>query len=92
MKKGLFAKVSRSFVACALTATVAALSFPLSAFAAGNATLSLRHFTAGSGTVEQGSASMRVFLDSAPGEDTGKFALRRSRMRSVRSTVLRKAI
>ena len=70
MKKGLFAKVSRSFVACALTATVAALSFPLSAFAAGNATLSLRHFTAGSGTVEQGSASMRVFLDSAPGEYT----------------------
>ena len=99
MKKGLFAKVSRSFVACALTATVEALSFPLSAFAAGNATLSLRHFTAGSGTVEQGSASMRVFLDSAPGEytvtdgeDSGKFALRRSRMRSVRSTVLRKAI
>ena len=70
MKKGLFAKVSRSFVACALTATVAALSLPLSAFAAGNATLSLRHFTAGSGTVEQGSASMRVFLDSAPGEYT----------------------
>ena len=33
MKKGLFAKVSRSFVACALTAAVAALSFPLSAFA-----------------------------------------------------------
>lgn len=70
MKKGLFAKVSRSFVACALTAAVAALSFPLSAFAAGNATLSLRHFTAGSGTVEQGSASMHVFLDSAPGEYT----------------------
>ena len=70
MKKGLFAKVSRSFVACALTATVAALSFPLSAFAAGNATLSLRHFTAGSDTVEQGSASMRVFLDSAPSEYT----------------------
>jgi len=70
MKKGLFAKVSRSFVACALTATVAALSFPLSAFAAGNATLSLRHFTAGSGAVEQGSASMRVFLDSAPSEYT----------------------
>lgn len=70
MKKGLFAKVSRSLAACALTATVAALSFPFSAFAAGNATLSLRHFTAGSGTVEQGSASMRVFLDSAPGEYT----------------------
>lgn len=70
MKKGLFAKVSRSLAACALTATVAALSFPFSAFAAGNATLSLRHFTVGSGTVEQGSASMRVFLDSAPGEYT----------------------
>ena len=70
MKKGLFGKVSRSLAACALTATVAALSLPFSAFAAGNATLSLRHFTAGSGTVEQGSASMRVFLDSAPGEYT----------------------
>lgn len=70
MKKGLFGKVSRSLAACALTTAVAALSLPFSAFAAGNATLSLRHFTAGSGTVEQGSASMRVFLDSAPGEYT----------------------
>lgn len=67
MKKGLFAKVSRSLAACALTATVAALGFPLSAFAAGNATLSLRHFTAGSGVAVQGDASVQVFLSSAPG-------------------------
>ncbi len=70
MKKRLFGKLSQSLAACALTAAVAALSFPLSAFAAGNATLSLRHFTAGSGSVEQGSATMQVFLSSAPAQYT----------------------
>lgn len=66
MKKGMFGKFARSFAACAMTASLAALGFPLSAFAAGNAKLSLRHFTAGSGIAVQGDASVQVFLTSAP--------------------------
>lgn len=66
-KKGMFGKVARRLAACAMTASLAALSFPLSAFAAGNAKLSLRHFTAGSGVAVQGDASVQVFLTSAPG-------------------------
>ena len=65
-KKGMFGKFARSFAACAMTASLAALGFPLSAFAAGNAKLSLRHFTAGSGIAVQGDASVQVFLTSAP--------------------------
>lgn len=65
-KKGMFGKVARRLAACAMTASLAALSFPLSAFAAGNAKLSLRHFTAGSGIAVQGDASVQVFLTSAP--------------------------
>jgi len=65
-KKGMFGKFARSFAACAMTASLAALGFPLSAFAAGNAKLSLRHFTAGSGIAVQGDASVQVFLSSAP--------------------------
>ena len=67
MKKGMFGKFARRLAACAMTASLAALSFPLSAFAAGNAKLSLRHFTAGSGVAVQGDASVQVFLSSAPG-------------------------
>ena len=67
MKKGMFGKFARSLAACAMTASLAALSLPLSAFAAGNAKLSLRHFTAGSGVAVQGDASVQVFLTSAPG-------------------------
>lgn len=66
MKKGMFGKFARRLAACAMTASLAALSFPLSAFAAGNAKLSLRHFTAGSGVAVQGDASVQVFLTSAP--------------------------
>lgn len=66
MKKGMFGKFARRFAACAMTASLAALGFPLSAFAAGNAKLSLRHFTAGSGIAVQGDASVQVFLTSAP--------------------------
>ena len=58
---------ARRLAACAMTASLAALSFPRSAFAAGNAKLSLRHFTAGSGVAVQGDASVQVFLTSAPG-------------------------
>ena len=66
-KKGMFGMFARRLAACAMTASLAALSFPLSAFAAGNAKLSLRHFTAGSGVAVQGDASVQVFLSSAPG-------------------------
>lgn len=66
-KKGMFGMFARRLAACAMTASLAALSFPLSAFAAGNAKLSLRHFTAGSGVAVQGDASVQVFLTSAPG-------------------------
>ena len=65
-KKGMFGMFARRLAACAMTASLAALSFPLSAFAAGNAKLSLRHFTAGSGVAVQGDASVQVFLTSAP--------------------------
>lgn len=66
-KKGMFGMFARRLAACAMAASLAALSFPLSAFAAGNAKLSLRHFTAGSGVAVQGDASVQVFLSSAPG-------------------------
>lgn len=66
-KKGMFGMFARRLAACAMAASLAALSFPLSAFAAGNAKLSLRHFTAGSGVAVQGDASVQVFLTSAPG-------------------------
>ena len=66
-KKGMFGMFARRLAACAMTASLAALGFPLSAFAAGNAKLSLRHFTAGSGVAVQGDASVQVFLTSAPG-------------------------
>lgn len=65
-KKGMFGMFARRLAACAMAASLAALSFPLSAFAAGNAKLSLRHFTAGSGVAVQGDASVQVFLTSAP--------------------------
>ena len=65
-KKGMFGMFARRLAACAMTASLAALGFPLSAFAAGNAKLSLRHFTAGSGIAVQGDASVQVFLTSAP--------------------------
>ena len=65
--KEMFGTFARRLAACAMAASLAALSFPLSAFAAGNAKLSLRHFTAGSGVAVLGGASVQVFLSSAPG-------------------------
>lgn len=66
-KKEMFGTFARRLVACAMTASLAALSFPRSAFAAGNAKLSLRHFTAESGVAVLGDASVQVFFTSAPG-------------------------
>mgnify|MGYP000910807500 FL=1 len=66
-KKEMFGTFARRLAACAMTASLAALSFPRSAFAAGNAKLSLRHFTAGSGVAVLGDASVQVFFTSAPG-------------------------
>ena len=67
MKKEMFGTFARRLAACAMTASLATLSFPRSAFAAGNAKLSLRHFTAGSRVAVQGAASVQVFFTSAPG-------------------------
>lgn len=67
MKKRTFERFSHGIAACAVAASLAAFCLPLSAFAAGSANLSLRHYTAGSGMTGQGNATVHVFLSSAPG-------------------------